>query len=127
METAATTLTSNAWSMSGLIISYTAGLLTLDNGMVSFNTAKGEQFQVPLSEIKNVKWPKLQMGYGVHMEVNGKKYKLTFFQPAGQSTYTAQFNGDYGRIGNISDIVNRISGMKDFKISAAEWRAVLGG
>lgn len=120
-------LISNVWAMSGWIISYTPGILTLNNGTVTFLTAKGEQFNTTQDGIKNVKWPKLQMGYGVHFDVNGKTYKFTFMQPNGQSALDSGMVTSFGRIANGISAIKSLSHMKEYKAVANEWREVLGG
>ena len=122
-----TTIVSNVWAMSGWIVSYTAGILSLSEGEVSFYTAGGEQFRVPVSEIKNVKWPKLQMGYGVHLDVNGKTYKFTFMQPNGQSPLDSGIGTSFGRIANGLSALKSLSNMKEYKMAAKQWREVVGG
>ena len=37
---------SNTWAMSGWITSYNAGILALSENMISFISAKGEEFKV---------------------------------------------------------------------------------
>ena len=122
-----TTIVSNVWAMSGWIVSYTPGILSLSEGEVSFFTAGGEQFRVPVSEIKNVKWPKLQMGYGVHMDANGKTYKFTFMQPNGQSPLDSGMGTAFGRIATGLSALKSLSNMKEYKTAAKQWREVVGG
>jgi hypothetical protein len=120
-------LISNVWAASGWIVSYTAGVLTLHNGLVSFLTAKGEEFNIPLTEIKNVKWPKMQFGYGVHIDVNGKTYKFTFMQPNGQSRLDEGLITSFGRIANGVSAIKSLAHMKEYKQVAKEWREIVGG
>lgn len=120
-------LISNVWAMSGWIVSYTPGILTLKGGLVSFVTAKGEQFSTPLTEIKNVKWPKMQMGVGVHLDVNGKTYKFTFMKPRGQDSLDPYMMTDVGRITGGISAINSLIHMKEYKVVAKEWREIVGG
>jgi len=120
-------IVSNAWSASGWIASYTAGILTLKEGVVSFFTASGEEFNIPVTEIKNVKWPMLQMGYGVHFDVNGKKYKFTFMQPNGQKKLDQGLVTSFGRIVNGVSAIKSLAHMKEYKQVAKEWRGIVGG
>jgi hypothetical protein len=118
-------LATHVWQMSGFIKSYTAGVLILNDGMVSFLTEKGEQFKVPLSEVKNIKWPILQMGYGVHFDVNGKTYKFTFVQPPGENSFDPGMISDIGRIATGIESINTLAHLKDYKVHANEWKEVL--
>src|SRR6476469_5086309 len=74
-------LTSKVWQMRGIFQSAIPGYLVLHDGKVAYVTESGEQFNVPLSEVKEVKWPGLQMGFGFNAVVNGAKYKFTFMKP----------------------------------------------
>ena len=118
-------LATNVWQMSGFIKSYTAGILILKEGMVSFITANGEQFKVPLTDIKNTKWPALQLGYGVHLDVNGKTYKLTFIQPPGENSLDPGMITGIGRIAAGVESINTLTHLKDYKSHANEWKEVL--
>ena len=120
-------LVSDVWAMSGFFVSYTPGILTLKNDVISFLTANGEQFSTPLAEVKNVKWPKMQMGLGVHIDVNGKTYKFTFMQPSGQSRLDQGLVTSFGRIANGVSAIKSLSHMKEFKQVAKEWREIVGG
>ena len=120
-------LTTNVWSISGFLPSYKAGILALNNNMVAFITKKGEEFHVPLSDIKIIKWPKLQFGYGVHLDVKGKTYKLTFAQPNGENALDPGMITDFGRIAGGVDSIRGLLHLKDYKANANQWREVLQG
>lgn len=120
-------LNNYVWLMSGFIISYNAGRLWLKDDRVTLITRKGKEFDVPLNEVKTIKWPKLQMGFGVHIEVNGKTYKITFGQPQGETTIDEQDPNYYNEYANMADSINRIGHLKDYKANANAWREVLGG
>ena len=119
-------LVSNAWAL-GPFTACTPGILRLNEGVVTFFSAKGEEFSTPVTAIKNVKWPWLQMGYGVHLEVNGKKYKFTFLQPARETMLDPSMMTDFGRVANGASSINSLIHMKDHKPVAKAWREVLRG
>ena len=120
-------ISSDVWSASGWIASYTRGLLTLNNGILRFNTDKGEEFAAPLAALQNIKWPRLQMGLGVHFEVNGKKYKFTFMEPASERMVDPGGFTDFGRIANGFSAIKAMSHIKDYKAVAKQWREIIGG
>ena len=70
-------LISKVWQFSSLIGRVTPGVLTFKKGQVSFITEDGIQFNVPLAEVKNIRYPFLRMGLGFDAVVNGKKYKFS--------------------------------------------------
>jgi hypothetical protein len=117
-------LATNVWQMSGFVKSYTAGLLLFKDGQVSFLTQQGQQFKVPLSEVQNIKWPALQFGYGVHLDVNGKTYKLTFSQPAGENSFDPGMITDVGRIAMGVDSIRGLMHLKEYKANANQWKEV---
>ena len=122
-----TEFSSNTWAASGWIISYKAGILVLKENMISFISAKGEEFKVPLTAVTNVKWPKLQMGYGVHFDAAGKTYKLTFMQPNGQSPLGSDAFGGLGSISYGISAIKTLSHAKEYKAIANKWKEILGG
>lgn len=117
---------SNTWAMSGWIISYNAGILALSENMISFISARGEEFKVPLMSITNVKWPMLQLGYGVNFDAAGKTYKFTFMQPNGQSPLDSDAFVGFGRIAIGISAIKTLSRAKEYKTIANKWKEVLG-
>ncbi|MGI8580696.1 MAG: hypothetical protein ACR2KX_00745, partial [Chitinophagaceae bacterium] len=73
---------SKVWHTKGVFTIATPGLLILENGNVSFITEAGDQFRVPVAEIKEVKWPLMLFGLGFKAMINGQKYTLTFMKGA---------------------------------------------
>ena len=116
--------------MKGIFGGYVAGLLQHVEGSMIFITSDGEAFNVPLVEVKDVKWPKLQMGFGFEANVLGQKYKLTFMKPngapeLGDSGWSHAMR--YTRVGIGIDSIRALSKAKESKRAAQEWRALIGG
>jgi len=117
-------LETKVWQMSGFVKSYTEGLLIFKEGKVSFLMQQGEQFKVPISEVKNIKWPFLQFGYGVHIDVNGKTYKLTFGEPRTPNPYDPGMMTDVGAIAGGVDAISKLRKYKIYKANAKQWKEI---
>ena len=122
-------LISKAWKFTGIIGAVTPGALVWKNGQVTFITEAGIQFQVPLSEIRNIKWPFLRMGMGFDAEVNGKKYKFSFAKPNASAAEIRIINGNpMPRVVFASQYFDDISSLMDIKANKAEgskWKEIL--
>lgn len=122
-------LISKAWKITGIIGAVTPGALVWKNGQVTFITEAGIQFQVPLSEIKNIKWPFLRMGMGFDAEVNGKNYKFSFAKPNASAAEIRIINGNpMPRVVFASQYFDDISSLMDIKANKAEgskWKEIL--
>ena len=123
-------LVSKVWQIAGTFGGANPGLLILDNGYVSFVTAEGEHFNVPISEVKDVKWPFLQFGYGFNATVNGSTYKFTFMKPNGAAELNesniSQLAG-LTRGGRGVDAMFTLANIGKDKKTAKEWKAIVGG
>ena len=121
---------SKVWLMHGTFGGATPGLLSLGGNNVSFATAEGQHFSVPVSEVKEVKWPFLQFGLGFNATVNGQKYKFTFMKPNGAADIDESTMGQlvqFTRIGRGLDSMATLAKWGDNKKTAKQWKAVLGG
>lgn len=121
-------LTSKVWRMRGIFQSAIPGYLVLHGGNVAYVTEAGEQFSVPVSEVKEVKWPGLQMGFGFNAMVNGDKYKFTFMKPNGapeMADSTLSQLTRYTQLGMGIDAVKALAKWGDSKKSAKAWKEVL--
>lgn len=106
----------------------TPGLLLFDEGQVSFTTEAGEEFHVPVNELKEVKWPFLQFGLGFSATVNGQKYKFTFMKPAGAADFDDSALTALAKLTRISRSLDAISSLSKWgnnKKTAKEWKALL--
>ena len=123
-------LVSKIWRIYGIVSEVTPGLLVWNNRLVSFITEEGKEFEVPVSEIKNIRWPFLRMGLGFDAEVNGEKYKLSFTKP----NPTARELDDnlaeqifrYIDIGKFIDSIKTLSNLKADKATVRKWKEILG-
>lgn len=123
-------IVSKVWQMHGALVVATPGLLIFDNGIVSFVTEEGEKFNVPLPEIKEIKWPFLQFGYGFNATVNGQKYKFTFMKPNTAPNLDDSTLTQLSRIttwGRGVDSVATLANMGKDKKTAKQWKALLDG
>lgn len=121
---------SKVWLLHGTFGGASAGLLILGEGKVSFVTAEGEHFNVPVTEVKEVKWPFLQFGLGFNASVNAQKYKFSFMKPNGAPELDDSTLGQlarFTRIGRGVDSIATLAKWGDSKKTAKQWKAVLGG
>ena len=124
-------LVSKVWQISGLIGSVVPGLLTWSNGQVAFITPEGVQFEVPLAEIKDVKWPFLRMGLGFDAMVNGKKYKFSFTKPNPSAPELDDTKSDQllrlTHHGSFWDSIATLKNLKADKTTTKTWKGLLKG
>jgi hypothetical protein len=111
------------------------GVLQFKDGKVSLTLGKGEQFCVPIQEVKNTQWIWFQQSYFFNITVNAKKWKLRFIVPTRSESYgdvsgTVQepgnclfmkdmFGEDWQKIVYPQD--------NDYKALVAKWKNILGG
>jgi len=120
-------LLTKVWRMQGLLSTPTPGLLILADGHISFVTADGEMFSVPVSDIKDVKWPFIQFGLGFNSTVNGTQYKFTFMKPNGAAELN---NSSVSQLANITqigrgiDAIATLSKWGSNKQAAKQWKAL---
>jgi len=120
-------LLTKVWRMQGLLSTPTPGLLILADGHISFVTADGEMFSVPVSDIKDVKWPFIQFGLGFNSTVNGTQYKFTFMKPNGAADIdSSALDGltAFSRIGRGIDAIATLSKWGSNKQAAKQWKAL---
>jgi hypothetical protein len=125
-----TEIISKAWHTKGPFTIATPGLLILENGNVSFVTEEGEQFKVPVSGIKEVKWPFMLFGLGFKAIINGRKYTLTFMKGASDPELDDSTLDGLSRlttIGRGAESIATLANWGKSKESAKQWKAVLGG
>ena len=124
-------LVSKVWQISGLIGSVVPGLLTWHNGQVAFMTPDGLQFDVPLAEVKDVKWPFLRMGLGFDAVVNDKKYKFSFSKPNPSAPELDDTDGDQllrlVHLGQFWDSIGTLKNLKADKTTTKAWKELLKG
>ena len=120
-------LLTKVWQMGGLLSAPTPGLLILSDGHISFVTGDGEKFSVPVSDVKDVKWPFLQFGLGFNSTVNNTQYKFTFMKPNGAAEIdNSAMEGltAFSRIGRGIDAIATLSKWGSNKEAAKQWKAV---
>ena len=124
-------LVSKVWQLSGLIGSVIPGILIWNEGQVAFITQEGIQFNLPLAEIKDVKYPFLRMGLGFDAVVNGKKYKFSFSKPNPSAAELDDTNGEQMlrlvHAGRFWDSIGTLKNLKADKATTKTWKAILKG
>ena len=122
-------LVSKVWQLFGLVGRVIPGLLMWKNGQVTFLTEDGMQFNVPLAEVKNIKWPFLRMGLGFDAVVNGKKYKLSFTKPNPSAPELDDTLGDQllrlTDQGRFFDSIKTLRNLKTDKATTKTWKEIL--
>ena len=122
-------LISTVWKISGIIGKVTPGALVWKNERVAFITEEGVQFQVPLADITNIKWPFLRMGMGFDTEVYGQKYKFSFAKPNASAPEIEIKNGNplpkVVFAGLYVDDVSSLLDIKSDRQTTKKWKAVL--
>ena len=81
----------SAWLLVGITGSV-HGVLELDDGRLAFTIEERSVFNVPLSEVRDVKFPWYYFGGGIKFRIGADRYRLSFVLPTGQG-------GDIGDIG----------------------------
>ncbi len=122
-------LISKVWQIAGLFGSVTPGALVWKNGQVIFITEEAVQFQAPLADIGNIKWPFLRMGMGFDAEVYGIKYKFSFAKPNASAAEINIVPGNpLPKVIFASQYFDDVSSLADMKTNRAEckkWKAIL--
>jgi hypothetical protein len=70
------------WELLGMTGSE-PGLLKLTNGVLSFETSKGQRFACPIAQLADVKWPWYSFNCALNLTANGEKFRLSFAKPNG--------------------------------------------
>ena len=124
-------IVSKVWQIHSLIGRVTPGLLVWKNGQVVFITAEGIQFNEPVQELKDVKWPFLRMGVGFDTVVNGKKYKFSFTKPNPSAPELDDTLADQllriTEAGRFWDSIKTLSNLKADKATTKIWEKILKG
>ena len=123
-------LISKIWQISGLVGSAVPGILLWKNQEVAFIIEKGIIFNLPISEIKEIKWPFLRMGLGFDAVINGEKFKFSFAKPnpsAPDIEYIADtpFPKVFFAAQNFDDLSLR--NLKADRAAAKAWKKILQG
>lgn len=72
---------SSAWALIGIHRSK-PGTLTLEQGRLSFrDDEENTLFNVPTSEVSDLKFPWHYFGGGAHFTVGGEEYRISFVEP----------------------------------------------
>ena len=112
-------IVSRIWLLHGALAlgGYEEGLLKFSNGNVSYITEDGEQFNVLLSEVKDIKWPFYQFGLTFTTVIREKKYRFAFADPF--PTRRTAF-----LIDRFSSFLTDINGLTTGRDAAKKWKAI---
>lgn len=124
-------LVSPAWLIGGL--RNVPGFLGTGEGRLTF-LADEPVFDVPLTEVTDVRWPWHWFGGGVKLTAAGRAYKITFVRPNGMPapdpTLLAAGVGVFATLSGTWHDVHALRGLADIGVGRAagtRWREVLGG
>jgi len=122
-------LISKVWQIHSLVGRVTPGILILDNDQVQFVTEEGIQFNEPLSEMKNVKWPFLRMGLGFNASINEKKYQFSFAKPNPSAPELDDSLTDqllrFTDPGRLWEAIKTFKNLKSDKATTKMWKQIL--
>lgn len=122
-------LISKTWQIAGIFGAVTPGALVWKNQQVAFITEEGIQFQAPLADITNIKWPFLRMGMGFDAVVYGKKYKFSFAKPNASAAEISIQNGNplpkVVFAGQYMDDVSSLADIKENRAECKKWKEIL--
>lgn len=116
------------WLLHGAFGGSTPGVLMYDNGNVSFATEEGQHFSVPVSEVKDLKFPFISFGMAMNITVNGQKYKISFMRPNGGRDMG---EGGFSQLTRLTSIGRGMDGissllkMGDLKKVSKQWKEIL--
>jgi hypothetical protein len=119
---------SKVWLLHGTFGGGTPGMLALDHGNISFISEEGEHFNVPVADVKEVKWPFISFGFAMNAVINGQKYKFSFIKPNGASDLNDSALHQLvslTRAGRGVDAVATLTNIGKEKKAAKQWKAIL--
>ncbi len=124
-------LVSPAWLIGGL--RNVPGYLGTGQGRLTF-VSDSPVFDVPLTEVTEVRWPRHWFGGGVKLTAAGQPYKITFVRPNGMPapnpSVLATGVGVFALLSGTWHDVHALQGIADIgtgRAAGAQWRQVLGG
>jgi hypothetical protein len=114
-------LISKVWQLHGALAfgGVTPGLLLFKEEKISFKTDEAEEFNVPLAEMKEIKWPFYEFGLCFTTMVNGKKYRFIFSDPSGANTADTPAE----KVHALTEGLDLISTGRE---AAKKWKAIFG-
>ena len=124
-------MVSPAWLIGGL--RNVPGFLGSDGRRLAF-VADEPVFDVPLTEVTDVRWPWHWFGGGVKLAAAGRAHKITFVRPNGMpAPDPSLLSTGVGVLATLSGTwhdVHALQGIADIgtgRAAGARWRQVLGG
>lgn len=113
-------IVSRVWQLHGALAlgGYVEGVLRFSEGKASFITGEGEQFNVLVTEVKEVQWPFYQFGLCFTALINGKKCRFVFSDPFPASN-------TFFDIEKFRNLVNNLDAISSGRDAAKKWKAIL--
>jgi len=126
-------LTTPAWIMIGMSRTV-PGILSYDDDRLRFASGEELVFDAAPKDIQEVKWPKIYMGSGCKLAIDGESYRVTFVKPNGAPDITDKLLGDAGGVlgaaGSVADLKEAMGSFGDIKKGRAAgkaWKELLAG
>jgi hypothetical protein len=124
-------LVSPAWLIGGL--RNVPGFLGGSQGRLTF-MSDSPVFDVPMTEVGDVRWPWHWFGGGVKLTAAGTPYKITFVRPNGMPSpdpsVLATGVGVFALLSGTWHGIHALQGLADIRsgrAAGAQWRQLLGG
>jgi hypothetical protein len=124
-------LVSPAWLIGGL--HNVPGFLGAGQGRLTF-MSDSPVFDVPMTEVSDVRWPWHWFGGGVKLSAAGTPHKITFVRPNGMPSpnpsVLATGVGVFALLSGTWHDIHALQGLADIgtgRAAGGRWRQVLGG
>ena len=115
-----------AWLLVGMTRSV-PGVLEWADGHFAFTTEEGRVFDVPLSEVINVKFPWYYFGGGAKFNIGVESYRLSFIRPNDASDIPDRLlaGTEAGGLGGLLNIGRKVSDIGEGRQAGKAWKSVL--
>jgi hypothetical protein len=117
---------SDAWVLKGMTGSE-AGWLDIHDGNLRFTKPDGVVFDVPLSQVTDVKFPWFYFGGGAKLRAAGVDYRFSFVRPNGAEYASAKLLADNGNAGSLLIVASKAADIGSGRSSGERWRELLEG
>jgi len=115
---------SDAWILQGMTVSIPA-LLEHDKGRLRCVTEDRVEFDVALSDVKNVVFPWYYFGGGVKLQAGGTPFRLSFVVPNGAEYASAKLLADMGNAGSLVVVGSKAHDITSGRAAGRRWRELL--
>jgi hypothetical protein len=115
---------SDAWLLEGMTGTL-AGWLEWKSGRLRFITPGEVVFDVPGSEIANLRFPWYYFGGGMTLRANGIRYRVSFVKPNGAEQAVGRALGEAGNPLALAVPVMKVIDIRSGRRICRQWRNVL--